>query len=497
MLNDTIYDPIWFDLDPSLYYENNNNSCGFIPNAHIIDEVDRKDMWQTTEPPTGTPISGIGSTVVRMDLFDKDKHFAHLVPLKALRDALLRNAIAAVAAKQLGRVKGHKLFGANQCQKPAMMEVIEDASNIDWFYKAANYYDKAIAFSRTYLAALSGDMTRPSSPNAPPSPSMGNSDDLLAAVSIFSLYESLDNMELGMIGWFQHLTGLRSLFTAVSANQQEQGQLIPSITVGRQASFWNFARADWQAAYYNRQKTLIDTEDVRLWRSCGLQLPFGGSLYTDPISIKNDPLHCREIVQLVTHTILWLVLRVTNYLASDSQQDSQARQAMWEELTAQLEVWYGNLPETFRPCAQIRYPLQMRSRRGGTSQLTEVFFSIHQCAAAIQLYHFACILLLLNKPSAGMGVMSRLKAYREISAEATKHARSVVGIALGRPHPAVRVEMNLPLYVAGGCLEADEERKVVLELLRAIEQDTGVSTEVKVRSLIDEWGWAQEPEGII
>ena len=56
-----------------------------------------------------------------MDLFDKDKHFAHLVPLKALRDALLRNAIAAVAAKQLGRVKGHKLFGANQCQKPAMV----------------------------------------------------------------------------------------------------------------------------------------------------------------------------------------------------------------------------------------------------------------------------------------------------------------------------------------------------------------------------------------
>ena len=139
-----------------------------------------------------------------MDLFDKDKHFAHLVPLRALRDALLRNAIAAVAAKQLGRVKGHKLFfGANQCQKPAMMEVIDDASEVNWFYKAANYYDKAIACSRTYLAALSGDITRQSSLHVPAPSSTGSSDDLLAAVSIFSLYESLDNMELGMAGWLQ------------------------------------------------------------------------------------------------------------------------------------------------------------------------------------------------------------------------------------------------------------------------------------------------------
>ena len=84
------------------------------------------------------------------------------------------------------------------------MEVIECASEVNWFYKAANYYDKAIACSRPYLAALSGDTTKPSSPYAPPSPLTGNSDDLLAAVSIFSLYESLDNMELGMVGWFQY-----------------------------------------------------------------------------------------------------------------------------------------------------------------------------------------------------------------------------------------------------------------------------------------------------
>jgi hypothetical protein len=135
-----------------------------------------------------------------MDLFDQEKHFSNLVPLKALRDALLRNAIAAVAAKQLGRVKGAKSHVGMQCQKPAAMEVINDVPVSDWYYKAANYYDKAIAFSRMYLQAISGSFSNPPSPNQQLTASLANSDDLLVAVSIFSLYESLDNLD---ISWLQ------------------------------------------------------------------------------------------------------------------------------------------------------------------------------------------------------------------------------------------------------------------------------------------------------
>lgn len=133
-----------------------------------------------------------------MDLFDQEKHFSNLVPLKALRDSLLRNAIAAVAAKQLGRVKGIKCHIGIQSQRPATMEVINDVPVTDWFYKAANYYDKAIAFSRMYLQAISG--SNPSTPNAQITTAAANSDDLLVAVSIFSLYESLDNLD---VSWLQ------------------------------------------------------------------------------------------------------------------------------------------------------------------------------------------------------------------------------------------------------------------------------------------------------
>ncbi|KXL42457.1 hypothetical protein M433DRAFT_1199 [Acidomyces richmondensis BFW] len=529
--NESIFDPAWFDLDPIAYYAQNNNSCGFIPQAHIVDETDRSDLRATTELASTTPISVSGGTasfpeshlwasesqlqtsaiinderdhemayLIRhfteyigpwMDLFDKDKHFEHLVPLKALRDALLRNAVAAVAAKQLGRVRGSKPYVCNQSQRPSTMETI-DGDGIDWYYKAANYYDKAIAFSRVYLQAVSGSLSKPPSPNTQASLSLANSDDLLVAVSIFSLYESLDNVELG---WVQHLAGLKSLLTAVSASQQEQYQIVPAITVGRQASFWNFARADYQAAYVHRRKTLLDTEDLSLWRENGLQVHQDGTLYDEPHKIKHDPLHCRQISQLCARTLLWIALKVTNYVARDTDQTLEERQTTFDHLNSLLDAWYGNIPETFQPCAQTKYPLKLRSHRGATLQLNEVFFSISVCAAALQLYHFARIVLLLNKPSMTIGV-SRLAAYREISIPAIKHAREILGIALGRPPPAVRVDMSLSLYVAGGCLEDDDERRVVLELLKAIEKDTGCANDIKIRSLIDEWGWRQEPEEI-
>ena len=527
----TSFDPAWFNLQPEEFYGNNNNSCGFIPNPpDIVDEVDKENAVQSTEP-SATPMStGIASYtdsnlcapesqlqtsqiitderehemayLIRhftenlgpwMDLFDADKHFGHLVPLKALRDALLRNAIAAVAAKQLGLMKGEKPFTAMQCQRPASMEIMRDVCQVDWFYKAANYYDKAIAFSRIYLQLLSGNLSNAPSPNTALSVPTANSDDLLVAVSIFSLYESLDNVEAG---WLQHLTGLRSLLNVVGTKEVSKNEIASAITVGRRASFWNFARADYQAAYINHTPTLLDTEELEMWRSCGLQINNDRSLYLDADKIKNDPGHHRPIVELVSHTLLWVLLRVMNYLAMDLSA-LELRQTVWDQLIKQLDQWYGALPETFQPCAQIRHPMQSTAHRGTQTQLMEVFFSIDVCAAAVQLYHFARILLLLNKPlrpeeSTG----NRLKAYRRVANEAIKHAHEICGIALGRPHPAVRVEMLLPLYIAGSCLEADEERKVVVELLRAIEKDTGCATESRVQELIKEWGWSQEPEGV-
>ncbi|KAK4895017.1 hypothetical protein LTR27_006884 [Elasticomyces elasticus] len=54
------FDPEYFDLEPDVFYSAQNNSCGFIPNSNIIDEVDRKDFKMISDTTISTPMSMSG-----------------------------------------------------------------------------------------------------------------------------------------------------------------------------------------------------------------------------------------------------------------------------------------------------------------------------------------------------------------------------------------------------------------------------------------------------
>lgn len=159
-----------------------------------------------------------------MDLFDLDTYFSRIVPLKAVQNVMLRSAMAAVAANQIGQMM------ANHSPLEDLQHLLpfvgDDGSlqHTDWFYKAANYYDRGISYLRIFLQrwlsdtsneGVTGHASRynpgpvvpePSKSTAlNPSPnkrrriSRGQSSDgadmeaLVAAISVFSLYESLDN----------------------------------------------------------------------------------------------------------------------------------------------------------------------------------------------------------------------------------------------------------------------------------------------------------------
>lgn len=58
----------------------------------------------------------------------------------------------------------------------------------------------------------------------------------------------------------------------------------------------------------------------------------------------------------------------------------------------------------------------------------------------------------------------------------------------------MRIHALQPLYVAGQCLTGEGERRVVLDLLRGVERETGWCTEYRVRGLKGEWGWDGDEE---
>jgi hypothetical protein len=158
-----------------------------------------------------------------MDIFDSDAYFGRQFPFKAKQNSMLRDAIAAVAARQIAQMISSQSFGARLGNLSSLSMDFDKPTKVDWYYKAANYYDAGIAYLRLHLqrccAASSPSSVVAQSPAAPPlaahpasekystesaslsrtiyrtdaySPSPGDAEDLLSAIAVFSLYESFN-----------------------------------------------------------------------------------------------------------------------------------------------------------------------------------------------------------------------------------------------------------------------------------------------------------------
>lgn len=233
----------YFDLDIDTYYANGTNACGFIPGLPVSLPSDDElgvlegmhDSHMTgTDRAISTTMPGVKSGQVSlnkeitllihlfvdflapwMDLFDLDAYFTRVLPVDATPSLLLQSAVAAVAAKQTAR---HVMNG---CAKSAsrhyeyIMANYQDVSSNEWFYKAACYYDRGISQLRVQLQKSSVFADEHASPH-PNILSAGshsehttqftinkgqyqtgnkamNTQCLFSAISIFSLYETLDD----------------------------------------------------------------------------------------------------------------------------------------------------------------------------------------------------------------------------------------------------------------------------------------------------------------
>lgn len=471
-----------------------------------------------------------------MDLFDLGCYFAHQVPVRAITNPLLRYSACAYAAKQLGRVRGRKAKVGGIVASQAYMELYYRHDTVDWAYMGAKYYDRAILLLMKELSTSGthGTTTPTTESNISPhgnsnsphsqgsreqrSRANGNSaDETLAATAILCVYEFLDNANNA---WSRHLNGTKSLFdlaekegmmpVQTSGRAGALQRIKPS--VARKATFWNFARQDFLAAFINESQTRLNTEDLSLWRAAGLQLDDHGLVIPSNLS---DPQADSQVEgsamreDMISNALIWLIQKITNYLAAGDSLDNVYPQnptspvgylginqmsllGRWNELEHQLHVWHRGLPDTFHPCARL--PPITDGSITATSPRTifpEVWYSIPMCASTMQCYHLARILLLVNKPQESTvrrsTLSGRLQSYRSIETMTRHHSYEICGISLGRPEGAVRIHAIQPLYVAGQCLADPKERQVIVDLLRGIEDDLGWATDYRVKQLLTEW----------
>ncbi|PYH88701.1 Zn(II)2Cys6 transcription factor [Aspergillus ellipticus CBS 707.79] len=475
-----------------------------------------------------------------MDLFDLGTYFASYVPVRALRNPLLKYAACAYAAKQLGRVQAGKVPTGGVYTK-------QDASNVDWSWRGAKYYEKAIqllmkelqpdkgppplstpeAFGQWQAAELCEDNENPRKRRRRYSDSRFSkglhSDEILAATAILSVYEFLDATGPA---WNRHLSGVKSLLDVAEVGMMPveqrpspgettlQQPKLSRLSKARRATFWNFARQDYLAAFINESQTRLNTDDLVLWAEAGLQIDnmgfpssTGTTGYSDGEDVPKE--------DIIANALIWILSKIVNFIsAGDNIQlghpgsmdagtlglSQQVLLERWYRLEAELDVWYNGLPDTFQPCARVelsKLPQNKDSKTFDAGTLSEIWYSIPMCSSAMQHYHMARILLLINKPHESTGrrstITDRLNSYRSIESDIRSHSREIVGIALACPNGSVRINSLQPLFVSGQCLTEPGERRTVLQLLQGIEADLGWATEYRVNQLLREWGWNESP----
>jgi hypothetical protein len=252
-------------------------------------------------------------------------------------------------------------------------------------------------------------------------------------------------------------------------------------------------------------QTRLDLKDMRLWQNAGLATDEDGVLqpFSPPNSADVRPSADVE-EDTKSNELTWLLGKIANYLTSGdalypedyalprgqrpvigvTQEQLLER---WNFMLIELQKWRASLPPTFG--ASARTKCTSNARKQGS--FDQIWYDIPLCAATMQSYHMASILLLVNQPQESTAIRStvsaRLKSYRHIQTEVLRHAREICGISLANPTDPVRINSVQALFVAGQVFYEPLEQNAVLGLLGGIERDLGWTTSYHAAKLIDEW----------
>ncbi|KAL3488772.1 hypothetical protein BJX62DRAFT_253044, partial [Aspergillus germanicus] len=348
-----------------------------------------------------------------LDLFDPDRHFTNVVPHLGLRNTGLLKSILAVGAKHMSL--GLDVPGDHTA--PSSPNPLADHPAPA--HMATHYYYETLQYlSQTLLY-----------------PSYADSRELLATSTMISTYEMFDADTSSTSGdWERHLRG--SFW--IQRSQDNDGESADGL---RRAVWWAWLRQDIWAAFRAGRPTLT------IWRA----------------RKKLEELNSDELA----NRIIYICAKCVEFAASDKMapgnaQDPRLRIEQGDRLLRALDDWYRVLPTSYHPVTIALDPN------------TTVFFPpvwIHppSHAGAMQMYHFARAVVLLNQPT-----MGGLSAYNLREKQLSESVQMVCGIANAcQEHESAIAFVNAQaLFGVGQFVQAPGMRA---ELLRILENMLRIS----------------------
>ncbi|KAF9771623.1 hypothetical protein IL306_010733 [Fusarium sp. DS 682] len=463
-----------------------------------------------------------------MDLLYRYEVFSREVLTLAREHPILRYAACAVAAKQLGQLKGpvsRVLRGKTQENIAARLS--RDSFGFAWY--GAKYYEKAIKTLVRSITPKDPVAARIAGKYSSPAVSLSGGDLMVQADGEDPIVRLLgtciliqyEHLSANRDAWSGHLTGFSKLLDLI-----DEGNLLHPHPMVEQvypwtkhvmevkAGFWNFVVNDLEESFVSHRRTRIDTENLALWRNMGLLIEDDGSLSMTGgrYSLTTTPEHARN--KVLSYTLIRLLCKLVDYVAPISHWQSFTMppesptaihgKTAFRNLESQLDSWHQMLSPSFHPDGTFVADGNDDNTTDSSLFDREVWFSNDLCSTTMLYYHMARMLLLIHMPSdllsgvspgGGRASFDLLRALRHLEQQSQSHASEVIAIVRGTPCDAVKLRAIQPLYVAGRCCSDSKDRKALVETLMGIQYDLGIETGYRVEALVQEWGSSYQGSG--
>lgn len=267
------------------------------------------------------------------------------------------------------------------------------------------------------------------------------SEELLATVIIISTYEMLDDSNSN---WKRHLKGVFWIQRSQDVNGASGGL--------RQSVWWAWLRQDLWAAFREQRACFSFWKPVKAMEELG-----------------QDELADR-VVYLLSQSVNYCAQATSASVAlADKIQSGEGLLAALERWKSVLGPEYCLLPSPSACAGSVFKPIWIHPPR---------------FAVAMQVYHFARILVTLHLPAVGA---AGFQGYRKTQRVLSEAVDVICGIALELKDEGCQILSAQCLFGAGLCTEDEGKRKGILELIMRCEARTGWPLLGLVEDLRGEW----------
>jgi hypothetical protein len=281
-----------------------------------------------------------------LDLNDPSKQFTIAVPAMAVRNVGLLKSLLAVSARHMA------LMNEPQIHRLNLEDQGQGANSNGSAHRTGPLLQVATQYYYETLHYLSKNLR---------DPSYSKSREIISTSILISTYEMWDaEGQYSNGAWERHLRGIFWIQRSQNNNGECQDDL-------RRAAWWQWLRQDTWVAFREGRRVLT------IWRPTKRLMDLNG----DELALR----------------IVYICGRGVDFAANEKKYDINTRIDQGNKLLQALDDWYRALPTCFHPIHR------MPPEPGAL--FAPIWIHPPSYAAAIQTFHFARIIVLINQPSMG------------------------------------------------------------------------------------------------